>query len=322
MDPSNLVQRDLCPACGSCDFVHSFSDVNRREGLPHRGTFVRCGGCSTLYLGAIPAPDALASAYAASEIDPVDGTAGGEALEALAARRPTRNGRPMLRALSRAIRGRPHDWPEEDGAGRRILDFGCNQATKLAPFLERGWQVAGIDLNQKAIERARARLPEGEWHAGPLESAPAWEPFDVIRSDNVLEHIPEPLAVLELLRRRLRPGGRLLLYVPSGKSLSVRLLRGRSQSSWIPFHLQLFSAEGLERLVRRAGFPSVKIHQFTPLSWWEMTARQAIAAPGFLSRPPSRLERGAVLAAKALAPVWLLAAKAGMGEELVADASA
>ena len=312
LDPS--LARPTCPACGCPRQRLAFTDRNRREGLEIRTSFVRCLGCRTLYLRDIPSGEQLADAYRDGLVDAVGEVEEVSDLARLSGRRL------WLRRLSRLLRGRPHSWPEEAGDGRRILDFGCGTGIKLLEFHHRGWQVAGVDLNRQAIARARALQPWGQWFAGRLEAAPNWEPFDVIRTDNVIEHLPDPGNILRTLKARLRVGGRLLLYVPHGESLSVRLFQGRSQACWIPFHLQLFSRRGLEILLHRVGFGSVRITQYTPLSWWEMTARQAIAKPGYLSRPPSRVELIAIRAAQTLAPVWVLSAKLGLGEELVAEA--
>ena len=308
--------RSTCPACGDSSFRSAFSDCNRREGLPLEGTFVRCQGCRSIYLREIPAPAALEAAYASAFIDPVTEP---EATDGHPANLGVTRG--LLRRVSRRVRGRPHSWPEEEGRSRRILDFGCGSGVKLREFQARGWSIAGIDLNRPAIQNARSLFPDGQWFAGSLEDAPDWGLFDVIRTDNVLEHIPDPRQILSLLRHRLKPGGRLLAYVPNGRSLSVRLLAARSQASWMPFHLQLLSARGLMLMLRYAGFPEVRITQYTPLSWWSMSARQIVATPGFMRRKPTVIEKVAMTGAKILTPVWLLSAPLGLGEELIGDAS-
>lgn len=306
-----------CPACGGPRAELRFSDRNRREGLDIDGRYLRCVGCGTLYLEQVPDPATLAQAYASGTIDevpdgplqPADGTAA-----------PLSGARALLRAAMRAVAGRPHSEPEEPGRGRRLLDFGCLSGDKLVEFHQRGWQVAGVDLNEKAIARARARIPSGSFHAGPLATLPRSETFDVIRTDNVIEHLPDPLEILADLRTHLKDGGRLLVYVPNGDGLSLRLLGGGSVNSWIPYHLQLFSRRGLAALLRRAGFSSVRIRFYSPLAWWRQTARQTVAAPGYAHRPPGVAERAAIAGAVALTPLWLATSRTPLAEELVADA--
>ena len=119
---------------------------------------------------------------------------------------------------------------------------------------------------------------------------------------------------------RLNRGGRILIYVPHANSASTILFRGRSSAYWIPFHMQLFSARGLTRLLERTGFCDVKVTTYTPLSWWSLTARQLLAKPGYLHRPPTPLERFGMQLSSAMVPLWLSLAWLGRGEELVGHA--
>jgi SAM-dependent methyltransferase len=319
MSVERLEDRGRCPACRSTSRRLAFSDVNRREGLPGTWHHQRCDDCRTVYLDPIPAREHLEALYERGAVDPVCTTPPAPA--------PDRAGnaglaRSVLRALSAIATGRPHSWPAEPGDGRRILDFGCLGGDKLVEFHQRGWRVAGIDLNTAAIARARQLLPRGLFFARPLEELPEAERFHVIRADNVVEHLIDPEQTLRELARHLVPGGRLFVYVPSGQSLSLGWLKGKSALAWPPFHLQLFSAQGLRTVVERAGLQSVGVSTCTPFSWWEMTARQWLARPGYMGRPVTRSERVAMLAARLLLPLWLAAARTGRGEELVATGHA
>lgn len=306
-----------CPACGDETSAVSFSDGNRREGLGGRWAYERCMACGTLYLKVCPSPESLAELYGKTLIERAPLEGGHGAVER------SRVGAALRARLLRAARGmlrQPHSWPLEPGEGRRILDFGCFLGGKLAEFRERGWGIAGIDLSEEAIDQARRAFPNGAFFSGPLANLPREERFDAIRADNVLEHLHDPLASIRALRTHLRAGGRFLAYVPSADALSVRVLRGRSQNSWLPFHLQLFSRKGLSLLLKRAGFESVSLHGYSPPSWWAITARQCLASPGFLGRPRSGLERVGVMATKVLRPFWALVGLTRLAEEIVADA--
>ena len=147
-----------CPLCGVKDFVSLFTDINRREGLPISATLVQCRGCSMRFINPVPDAASLARFYSDGAVDPV-------ALDPVAVQPAPRMSAPVgqLRSIVRSIngllRGHPHDWPGEDGHGRSILDFGCYDGVKLTYWYQRGWQVAGIDLNEKAIEAAARHFP-------------------------------------------------------------------------------------------------------------------------------------------------------------------
>ncbi len=102
---------------------------------------------------------------------------------------------------------------------RSVLDVGCN----IGAFLSHIRQVfpaislAGVEVNQSALEVASADLPEADLHHAGAESLPfPDEGFDCVTCIEVLEHIPAELrrASIEEMRRVLRPGGRLVLRTP------------------------------------------------------------------------------------------------------------
>jgi tRNA (uracil-5-)-methyltransferase TRM9 len=115
--------------------------------------------------------------------------------------------------------------------GGRILDFGCGNGRYALPLAQMpGVSVFGYDISAVALqelERRRAALPQAvpalETLCGSFEDLDrrlADEPgFDlVILLFGVLGHIEQRsqrLAVLRGLRRRLRPGGRLIATVPN-----------------------------------------------------------------------------------------------------------
>jgi len=97
--------------------------------------------------------------------------------------------------------------------GCRLLDVGCGWEARLlrtvAPLLASG---VGIDRNAPPIQNGRIRTLQCDLEASlPLESAS----FDVATMLAVLEHLERPLAVLAEVWRVLRPGGSLVLTVPS-----------------------------------------------------------------------------------------------------------
>ena len=91
-----------------------------------------------------------------------------------------------------------------------------------------------------------------------------------------------------------------------------RLMNGGSISSWIPFHVQLFTHDSLSRLLREAGFDSVEIHGYSPLHWLPLSIAQLLGVGN------DRFARRLVsLLLPLCAPIGWFATKIGMAEELV-----
>jgi SAM-dependent methyltransferase len=212
------------------------------------------------------------------------------------------------------FRFRPHSWPQGAGRNRRLLDVGCGNGARLIEFAERGWQVFGTDVSTRAIDAARRTVPNGVFLEGELEAIDLPpESFDIIRMDNVLEHVPEPEPLLHRCRELLNPQGRLYVYVPHGRSLSVRVLGKYAYSALTPIHLNLFTVSTLRRILSRAGFSCVDIVQFCPYSWIPGSLKLFLGIQKLSL--PRVVDRGLMLL---LSPVGYIASRVGWGEELVA----
>lgn len=314
--------RRPCPLCNStenCSII-LFEDINRREGLPISATLVECCNCGMHYLNPAPDTASLARFYSDGSVDPV-------ALSPVTVHPVPRAlalpGRlqSIARSINGLLRGHPHNWPDEDGEGRSILDFGCHDGAKLVYWYQRGWQVAGIDPNEQAIAVAKQRFPDGQFWCGDLLTLEIVEHFDVIRADNVVEHLLDPPAYLVKLVKLLKSGGRLRVFVPNGAALSVRLFGRYSAVYWMPFHLNLFTPETLRLALEQAGFTDIQCSTFSPIGSWTLTQRQILSRPGFNSRSSSGLDRLLQRLSLLNYPGETIAQWLGLGEELVADAS-
>ncbi|MFQ5913302.1 MAG: class I SAM-dependent methyltransferase [Nitrospinota bacterium] len=312
MDESAVGQDSVpCPVCGGRRAHDLFTDRNRRENLPIAGTYSSCVGCGAIYLRKRPLWEDIKALYDPLHYGPGDGGRGAE----------ERGGSSRWKGLvhwTRKWRFRPHSWPLEPAGRhpRRLLDVGCGDGRKLEEFAARGWEVWGIDVSPNALRMAAARLPGGRFLAGELEGLDLPHgSFDVVRLDNVLEHVPRPVETLQICHRLLNPGGRLICLVPHGKSLSMRVLGRYSISAWVPFHLTLFTRGSLRRALEGAGFGRVALYDFCPLQWPAASLFQLLKSPGWGNQ---RIPRWWIWACY---PFGCAAAWMRVGEELVAVAT-
>jgi SAM-dependent methyltransferase len=128
----------------------------------------------------------------------------------------------------------------------RLLDFGCGNGAVLksaSPMLE-GWELHGSDLNDQYQREILAIPGVAGFHHGS-EAIPEGPAFDVVVLWHVLEHLEEPLAVLEKLKRLIKPGGFLLLSLPDVERTIFDLA--------VLDHVSHFSQVTLSHLLTRAG---------------------------------------------------------------------
>lgn len=156
---------------------------------------------------------------------------------------------------------------EANGAERRgrLLDIGCGQGYVLEHALRRGWDVWGLESAQVWAEETAARLDVQVW-AQRVESGDIPEAScDAVFSDSVIEHLPEPEAMLRLARRVLKPGGLFYLVTPNADALVNHVrgmlfrLAGSHRAPYIeplcsPYHVVGFTPPSLRVLAERSGF--------------------------------------------------------------------
>jgi ubiquinone/menaquinone biosynthesis C-methylase UbiE len=195
-----------------------------------------------------------------------------------------------------------------------MLDLGCGNGAKLMEFYKRGYEVWGVDVSEQAIDLCERLLPEGHFRVGEIgrTGLPSGH-FHCIRIDNALEHVPDPCQAIRESYRLLCGKGKLMIYVPHGKSLTMRIMKAYSISSWIPFHLQLFTRGSLHKLMEEAGFTHIRIYDYTPTSWLPLSVMQWSSR-----RSPAANHDFPGWVIWAYHPIGWIATKLGLGEELFA----
>ncbi|WP_322522127.1 class I SAM-dependent methyltransferase [Guyparkeria halophila] len=160
----------------------------------------------------------------------------------------------------------------------RFLDVGCGEGWALRWFSDRGWDVTGVDFSDNACRRHNAplcdRVLSGEVDE-TLDTLAERQPggFDLLWLDNVLEHSPEPAALVSQLGRLCSPGGLLMIEVPNDFSVTqqVALDKGLIEDTfWVcpPEHLNYFNLAGLENLAEACGWSVRDAFSDFPIDWF------------------------------------------------------
>ena len=128
----------------------------------------------------------------------------------------------------------------------RILDVGCGTGANLLMLSEYG-EAEGVDISEDALafcrERGLDKVRLGAGEKLPYEDGT----FDLVTALDVVEHMDDDLAGLREMRRVLRPGGRVLLFVPT-----FMFLWGLQDD--VSNHRRRYRLPELRRVLEQAGF--------------------------------------------------------------------
>lgn len=146
----------------------------------------------------------------------------------------------------------------------RVFDFGMGWGLWAELAKGFGCEVYGSELSRPKIEHARSQgINVIEWDQIPDHE------FDFINTEQVFEHIPEPLDTLRHLRKSLSPKGLIKIAVPDGNGIKRRLRKGNwmaakdSKDSLHPVspleHINCYSHAAIIKIAEIAGLQRVKI---------------------------------------------------------------
>ena len=134
----------------------------------------------------------------------------------------------------------------------RLLDIGCGNGDFLAFANDLGWEVTGLDVDKGAVDTA---LSKGlNVKLGGIESLNNDELFDMITLNHVIEHVYNPVELIQECYKYLNPGGKLWLETPNINSIGLNLYKEYWRGLEPPRHLMLYNIHTLSKLLSDAGF--------------------------------------------------------------------
>lgn len=151
--------------------------------------------------------------------------------------------------------------------GLEICDFGCGEGSFVKQIKSSTRRVIGIELQKSCLEHLQSK---GVECYANIESLPD-NNFDTIFSFHVLEHLSNPIEILEIMKRKLKPGGTMVLEVPSANDFLLMDPLGlecfKQFTLWSQ-HLILHNRLSIERFVKEVGLKLLCIEgvQRYPLS--------------------------------------------------------
>jgi SAM-dependent methyltransferase len=154
---------------------------------------------------------------------------------------------------------------------RRLLDIGSHAGRFLQLASRAGWQAEGTEINPRTATYAAEQTGAPVHRVRAEQVVELGKQFDAVTLTDVLEHIPEPVAVLSTVRRVLGANGWISVKVPCApaqllkETWRARLRRGyRATLADNLVHVSHFSPRSLRLALARAGFAQITVEVAPP----------------------------------------------------------
>ncbi|TSC85015.1 MAG: type 11 methyltransferase [Parcubacteria group bacterium Gr01-1014_13] len=136
-----------------------------------------------------------------------------------------------------------------------MFEVGCATGFFMDLARQRGWETEGIDISEYAVKKAQEKGLAAS--ATTLESYQSVKKFDVIVMQDVIEHVKDPVDVINRAKNLLADKGLLLFTTPDAGSLWARVWNKKWHAFVPPQHLFYFSAKNLGSILEKNGFEVV-----------------------------------------------------------------
>ncbi|GAB6094217.1 hypothetical protein JCM14469_04690 [Desulfatiferula olefinivorans] len=288
-----------CAVCGSPVSLSFLSNLREVEyGLPWTGRLMQCPACGLVQQSPMPSVIEALSFYPDEYIHYNPQPEGFRGfLMGIYMQRTVR----LLKRLG--VR-----------QGMTLLDIGCGAGEKLAVLRDRlGLDVRGVEPSASAAEKARSLF-------GLTVSAGTFDPsdypdtsLDVVRINHVIEHVPDPVGLLDGIYRILKPGGLLIGETENLDCPSFTLFGRYWALLHLPYHLILFTKDTLRTTFERSAFTSATLIDTGDPPAWSLSLQNVLRRKKTAAERSSSRMPGYVALTLASAPLTVLETRLAKG---------
>lgn len=221
---------DYCPACLAKEIKHNTS-VDQMQ-------FSECTNCGFIFMNPMIDQPSIADYYRNYP---------GTASYKRKAEKKVKRAKGRMKRLSKLVKG------------GRFLDVGCSAGFVSDAASKVGFESYGIDLSEEAIEFGKQNFPNCHFDVAAIEdAAQTFDPFDLIYTSEVIEHVLDPDSFAQKLSELMKPGAILYLTTPD----AGHFRRPKNIQEWHEFkppeHCLYFTKKALSILLARHGIKLTK----------------------------------------------------------------
>lgn len=160
---------------------------------------------------------------------------------------------------------------------RKFLDVGCGEGFGLAYFARNNFEVSGLDFSSAGVCQQNPDFADcvetGDLFYLLEKESLSNNKYDVILMQNVLEHVLDPIDLLQSIKFLLKPTGLAVITVPNDFSLTQKNLLTKGfidREFWVcpPDHLSYFNYDSLQNTLHHCGFSVRDLISDFPVDWY------------------------------------------------------
>jgi len=149
----------------------------------------------------------------------------------------------------------------------KLLDLGCGRGHFTEKFKKEfpGYDVYGLDHSISAIDYANSNFQNIDFVVADAYYPPYFdEYFDIIILNNIWEHVPDPLNLLQSVNRILKPNGQLIISTPSRYRFInlIKVCLGKEISLISKHHVTEYTIGQVKEQLKFGGYEVTKV--FSP----------------------------------------------------------
>jgi 2-polyprenyl-3-methyl-5-hydroxy-6-metoxy-1,4-benzoquinol methylase len=160
---------------------------------------------------------------------------------------------------------------------KSLLDVGCGEGFTLPYFENLGWKVKGIDFSSAGI-KAQNPLYENHILVGDIfelmdQEINSGQTYSIVWLQNVLEHVLNPVELLEKLKQLVSTNGLAVITVPNDFSITQKWAMDTGlidRQYWIvsPDHISYFDKDSLSSICKHTGWNQLDLVGDFPIDWF------------------------------------------------------
>jgi len=236
-----------CPLCQSAK-IDDF--LKARDYLVSMETYslVKCPDCGFIFTQGVPGADLIGKYYRSQEY---------------VSHSDTRKG--LMNKIYHVARGimlgRKFRMVDRIASGKNLLDIGCGTGYFPAFMKQKGYSVAGVEVDPDAREFAIKEFGLPVYSPEAFLKNDLEGKFDVITLWHVLEHLDNFDQYLDKMLGYLAPGGTLVIALPNCSSLDARFYKEKWAGYDVPRHLWHFTPSTMKILAEKHGLEIMKMRR-------------------------------------------------------------